>query len=303
MADMAPHNSEPCELVATACSTTGLQPVCVTANVIVTPQACCRTPSVTCLGPARIVTPPQVPCPDGTPSPDGTCRFTVAQTILVKVPIDFGAEVECRMGNVFCLPPSTSPNSSAPSTPLRHSQLFTRSSDFFRKHLVPANFRDQELCQAIRNVRTLSSFLDDLLEGSGCPKPGDPCPAIVPLSSLTRLEALLTPEWVSEAVQDETSEAPSILGQATCQLLALLLNVSLSTTTPKGDVGGLRLDYAIDLSLFPEATALLGNSSTIGGLVGATDAALLTGNLTIAKALEPVLSALNIEGTPPILMG
>lgn len=293
-----PFDTVPC---VTACTSIGQQQVCLTADVTITPCVVCQPPIVVCLGPAQIVKPSENPCPGGTLSTDGTCRFTISQTLSVKVPISFGANAECQVGQVFCFAATTPPDGDPSDPPLPDRFLFTRSADFYQQNLFPANFTDAELCVAVQSVGANSAFLHALLEGYGCPEKGEPCPSLLPLCCLDRLEALLTPEAVQSAVEELTPEAPSILGQAARQLLALLLNASLATNTPLGLVGGLTMEQSIGLTDFPDAAEMLGSSSTIGALVAAADAALMAFDAGAAQVLEPVLAAANTEGRPSIL--
>lgn len=292
----------PCDQPVVACTPAAVQPICVTAEITIIPTVTCKKSTITCVGPPRIVRPPQKPCPEGTRSPDGTCRTTISQVLRVKVPVEFGAVVDCRKGDVFCLPPGSDHKQAAPPPPPRSNFLYTRSATFFQEELFPANFTDGELCRATQTICAHSVCLADLLSGFGCVTSEDSLPAILPLSCLNRLEALLTPATAVAIVQERSPGASPILGQATRQLLAVLLNVSLSATTPLGLVGGLSLDCPIDLRRFPKAVALLGNASTVGALVAAVDAALFGLDVSKAEALEPVLEAVNTEETPSIMI-
>lgn len=251
------------------------------------------------------------PCPDFDPSPEKCCKFTVAQTLLVRVPVEFAACVECEEGDVFCKTDSGSvhepePMASlaalapAPARPARF--LFTRPAEFYQHQLFPANFTDGELCRAVQEVCANSLFLRDLLAGYGAPLPGEPCPALLPLSCLTRLEALLTPTSAVAVVQERYPDGPSILGLTARQLLTTLLNASLKADTPLGLAGGLSLECTIDLTLFPSAAALLGEKSTVGDLVAAVEDALIDLDPERAQALEPALAAVNTEGSPSIML-
>lgn len=301
------HECPPCKEPATACDSVVVQPVCVTAKVTVTPKVRCKTPTVICVGSPRIVKHGENPCPDGTLSPNKCCRTTVAQTLLVRVPVEFAACVECKEGDVFCLPATANHREERraawPGEAAKPSRfLFTRSADFYQHHLFPANFTDEELCRAVQAVNANSLFLGNLLAGYGAPAPGEPCPVLLPLSCLTRLEALLTPTSAVVAVQERYPDAPPVLGLTARQLLTALLNVGLSASTPLGLVGGLNLDCTIDLSQLPEAAELLGKQSTVGSLVAEAEAALISLDVNRAQALQRALAAVNTDGSPSIML-
>lgn len=297
----------PCKEPATACDTVVEKSVCVTAKVVVTPKVRCKKPTVICVGPPRIVKHGENPCPDGKLSPDGCCKTTVAQTLLVRVPVEFAACVECEEGDVFCLPPKANHQAERriawPVEPPKPSRfLYTRSADFYQHQLFPANFADDDLCRAVQAVAVHSLFLGNLLSGYGAPAPGEPCPVLLPLSCLTRLEALLTPTSAVIAVQERYPDAPPVLGLTARQLLTTLLNASLSANTPLGLVGGLSLACTIDLSHLPGAAELLGERSTVGALVAETEAALMALDARRANVLEPALAAVNTDGSPSVML-
>lgn len=87
-----------------------VQPVYVTANVTVSPEVRCKEPTVVCVGPPQIVGAGDSPTQEGTLAPDGKCRLTIAQTLLVSIPMEFGAAVVCEAGEVFRLPARTVDN-------------------------------------------------------------------------------------------------------------------------------------------------------------------------------------------------
>lgn len=289
----------PCSEPTTACTPIVVTPVCVTARITVTPKVRCQTPTVICVGNPRVIQHGEKPCPEGILSPNKCCHTTVAQTLLVRVPVGFGACVECEEEKVFCLPSMARQEAEVrPAAP----SLFTRSADFYQHNFFPANFTDEELCKAIQAIATHSLFLWNLLAAYDAPAPGDPCPVLLPLSCLTRLEALLTPASVVAAVQERRSDTPPIIGLTARQLLATLLNASLSASTPLGPVGGLSLGLTINLSGLPDAAALIGTQSTVGALVAEAEAALMALDAERAEALEPALAAVNTDGSPSIMI-
>lgn len=290
----------PCIEPATACAPVVVTPVCVTAQIIVTPKVRCNTPTVICVGSPRVVKPGETPCPDGTLAPNKCCRTIVAQTLLVRVPVEFGTCVECAEEEVFCLPAMA--NNQAEAVPPTSSFTFTRSADFYQHQFYPANFTDEDLGRAVQAVMAHSLFLGNLLGGYNAPGPGEAQPVLLPLSCLNRLEALLTPVSVVAAVQELHDDAEPVIGLLARQLLATLLNASLRARTPLGLVGGLSLESPIDLSTLPTAAELLGTKSTVGALVAEAEAALTALDSERAEALEAALAAVNIDGSPSILV-
>lgn len=171
--------------VAAECAATGTQRVCVTADVTVTPTAHCEGAEVVCLGDPVFVTPGRSPCPGGMPAEGGSCRFTVAQVLCVKVPVEFSAHGACAEAGVLCEEPGPTTCNPAPALPA--------SADDFYEYLFPAYFPDEVLCRAVRTICARSSDVRVLLEDVWSVGPNDPCPAVFPLRCLDRLHELLAP--------------------------------------------------------------------------------------------------------------
>lgn len=95
---------EPVGPPAVGCTPVAKQPVLVTAKVTVSPGVTCHPPTVVCVGPPSIVKWGEVLSTGGVLAPDGKCRLTIAQNLLVSVPVAFSAVVEYEPGDVYDLP-------------------------------------------------------------------------------------------------------------------------------------------------------------------------------------------------------
>lgn len=102
---------EPCGPPTIAATPVAKQPVSITARVTVCPEVTCQPPTVVCVGPPRIVKWGEPPSTDGVLSPDGKCRLTIAQDLLISVPVSFGAGVALEPAEVYVGPASAATES------------------------------------------------------------------------------------------------------------------------------------------------------------------------------------------------
>jgi|GEM_PF-686821 len=286
---------EPCDPTQSACSTSAFQQVCVTTQVTVTPDVCCNAPIVTCIGDPSIVTGAASPCPGGVLSPTGSCSFFISQQLCVEIPVQFRATATCDTGQVFCFPPSTSPDACTPTPPVTCPFFEPRSAGFYMQNFNLTDFTAEQLCSAIQCVESRSEYLASLLALGGCPAPGEPCPNATFVTCVAQGNALLVPGTVLAQAQLICPGAPNSFGAATRQFFAGLLNVCFCTTTIGGQqVGGVSPGFTVDLSGFPPAVqALFGPAPvTVQTVINVADAAFVACDFATIALIEPVLAAM-----------
>ncbi|MGQ4664768.1 hypothetical protein AB3Z07_11125 [Metabacillus halosaccharovorans] len=120
-------------------------------------------------------------------------------------------------------------------------------------------FTANEICDAIQCIRLNSDFFDRVLgENASCPGAEDPvCPDDLALEICASfVRALLTEAGADAALDNECPGERFDSDNAILrQYLTNLLNVCISTTTDNGCVGGVLVEYVVDLT-DDQATAL-----------------------------------------------
>ncbi|WP_175638973.1 hypothetical protein [Metabacillus schmidteae] len=120
-------------------------------------------------------------------------------------------------------------------------------------------FTANEICDAIQCIRLNSDFFDRVLQGNVlCPSATDAeCPNDLALESCAAtIRNLLTVPGAAAALASECPGDPFPSDNAILrQYLVNLLNVCISTTTDNGCVGGVLVEYVVDLTE-DQATAL-----------------------------------------------
>lgn len=275
------------------CPVDVFQEACVEVDVAVEATATTDTPVVQCVGTPQIG-------PFGSnfcPQDETTCGFTVSQTICIGVRVHFSATATPGTPRSACQPASL--ESCFPVTTCPFFE--PRSQGFFSNSFDLTNFTPQQICAAAQCLRTNSGTLNTLLVA--CPAPGTDCAdqtaeSIAPC--ITALQGLLSMSGAQTAILALCGIAPPDSNQLATtlrQFVANWLNVCLcDTTLPPGseNIGGVSLDFRVDLSGFPAADlaalGLTGSCETVGHVLDVAESILAGCNTTLAPLISPILS-------------
>lgn len=170
-----------------------------------------------------------------------------------------------------------------------------RSRGFFQEKFSITNFTLQEICDSVKCVQTKSSFLDSLITAP-CPEPNQPCP---PTDYLTEecaaaIRNLLLPSGATAALSTICTGVLGSLPATLSQLLAVLLDVCLFATTKFGFVGGVQLNYQVDLTNFSTQAENLGLTGcvTVSQIITLANNILSTCNMQSSGDIAPILTAM-----------
>ncbi len=159
------------------------------------------------------------------------------------------------------LPDQVVPPPPPPPPPPVCDIFFPRSPGFYGQNFFrPGTLTDAERACAIACVEARSDFLASVLTAevggmAGCPTiPVEGCETVIlGPTCQARSEAILDPNAVDDLVAAVCGQTPvNQIGQLTRQYFTALLNTCICATGAQGPVGGVGLDYLVDLTQLPE---------------------------------------------------
>lgn len=277
--------------VTGGCPVDAFQQACVEVDVAIVPTAIVDPPAVRCIGEPQIGPIGSTFCPET----ETLCGFTVAQRLCIGTRVRFQATATPGEPRAFCDPPTFENCFSTCAF------FEPRSQGFWGTHFDLTNFTVEQICGAAQCLRANSEFLNELLVA--CPAPGEACPTDPALIApcIASVTALLTQAGAQAAI---TTQCPGLtmpqtiqLANALRQFVANWLNICFCTTTLTGeDVGGVQLDFRVDLSQFLAATltalGLDGPCETVGDVLAVAENIFATCDFTRAALITPILGAM-----------
>ncbi|HLO04573.1 MAG TPA: hypothetical protein VK191_15795 [Symbiobacteriaceae bacterium] len=287
--------------VTGGCPVDAFQQACVEVDVAIDATATVDPPAVACIGDPQIGPIGSTFCPP-TETP---CGFTVAQRLCIGTRVHFQATATPGTPRAFCDPPTFE------NCFLTACAFFEpRSQGFWMTQFSTTNFTPVELCTAIQCVRSNSDFLDALLVA--CPAPGTVCfddPALI-APCVTAVQTLLTQAGAQAAILTACGLATPVsipLANDLRQFLANWLNVCFCNTTTGGmNVGGVSLDFRVDLTGFSAATlaalGLDGPCETVGDVLAVAENILIACDTGRAPLITPILTAMAADPGTTIIV-